>query len=178
LWSEKGTVRGLLAPVIKRYQIPFRAGPIRILSVNDVADQIEVTTSSGKAFVALYCGDWDPSGLDMSEWDLPNRLERYSGGTNFTLERIALIESDLAELPSFPLESKKDDPRADWYRRNYNPRVCWELDAMKPGELRERVEGEILNYIDQELWERADMVEKAERESIREFASALKSLGR
>ncbi len=24
LWSEKGTVRGLLAPVIDKYQIPFR----------------------------------------------------------------------------------------------------------------------------------------------------------
>ena len=47
---------------------------------------------------------------------------------------------------------------------------------MNPVDLRERVENEILDYIDQEKWQRADMVERAERESIREFASALKTL--
>ena len=85
--------------------------------MNDIADQItETVYVDEKAFVALYCGDWDPSGLDMSERDLPNRLVRYGDGAEFTLERIALIEDDLSGLPSFPLESKKDDPRYPWYR--------------------------------------------------------------
>ena len=178
LWSEKGTVRGLLDPVIRRYQIPFRVmhGYSSATSVNDIADQIADTVLEDKKFVALYCGDWDPSGLDMSEWDLPNRLKRYSGGTEFTLKRIALIAEDLPGLPDFPLESKKDDSRFDWYRRKFHPSKCWELDAMSPIDLRHRVEEEIKSWIDHVKWKRADVVEKAERESIREFASALKTL--
>jgi hypothetical protein len=176
LWSEKGTVRGLLGPVINRYQITFRVmhGYGSATFVKDIADDI---TNRGKEFVALYCGDWDPSGLDMSERDLPNRLERYGDDdAAFTLKRIALIEEDLPGLPSFPLETKDKDPRYDWYRENYHPTVCWELDAMNPVELRERVEDAILEYIDLSKWRRADEVEAAERASIREFASNLKSL--
>ena len=180
LWSEKGTVRGLLAPVISRYQIPFRVmhGYSSATNTHDIADQIcNTVVYNEKEFVALYCGDWDPSGLDMSEWDLPNRLKRYGDATaTFTVRRIALIESDLADLPSFPLETKSKDPRFAWYKANYHPKVCWELDAMNPNDLRERVKGEILSYIDQKKWQRADVVERAERESIREFASALKTL--
>ena len=59
---------------------------------------------------------------------------------------------------------------------NYDPDVCWELDAMSPVDLRERVEDEILSYIDDEKWARADQVERAERESIKEFSDMLKTL--
>jgi hypothetical protein len=130
----------------------------------------------GKDFVALYIGDWDPSGLDMSVRDLPGRLERYGDGADFTIRRIALIEDDLAWLPSFSLESKKRDPRYEWYKRNYHPSVCWEIDALNPNDLRERVEDEILSYIDDEKWDRAELVEQAERESIQHFANQLKTL--
>jgi hypothetical protein len=54
--------------------------------------------------------------------------------------------------------------------------VCWELDAMNPVDLRHRVEEEILNYIDDEAWERAELVEQAERASIRQFSDTLKTL--
>jgi hypothetical protein len=37
----------------------------------------EINHDEGKDFVALYVGDWDPSGLHMSEVDLPERLQRY-----------------------------------------------------------------------------------------------------
>ena len=47
---------------------------------------------------------------------------------------------------------------------------------MNPVDLRERVEDEIQSYIDDELWDRAEQVEQAERESIRQYANILKSL--
>jgi hypothetical protein len=178
LWSEKSTVKGLLAPIIRRYQIPFRImrGFASASEAKDVSDQIEYTVGEGKDFVALYIGDWDPSGLFMSECDLPNRLERYGDGAQFTIRRITLIEDDLAGLPSFPLESKRGDPRFEWYRRNYHPSVCWEVDALNPNTLRERVEDAILDYIDIEAWKRVEQIEQAERESIRHFANQLKAL--
>ena len=179
MWSEKGTVRGLLDPVIRRYQIPFRV-------MHGYSERYQRERRGGSDQRNRLCGREEfrravlrrlgPQRLRHERVGFPNRLERYSDGTEFELRRVALIESDLAGLPSFKLESKKEDPRFNWYRRNYNPEVCWELDAMKPNDLRERVEDEILGYIDQEKWQRADMVERAERESVREFASALKTL--
>ena len=178
VWSEKGTVKGLLGPILYRYQVPFSVmhGFGSATKLHNLTDKIDSVVDQGQEFVALYIGDFDPSGLYMSERDLPERLEKYSGGTDFTLRRIALVEDDLAGLPSFPLETKEKDPRAPWYRRNHHPSLCWELDAMNPNDLRDRVEEEILSYIDMELWERAEMVERAERASIKQYADILKSL--
>lgn len=82
--------------------------------------------------VALYVGDWDPSGLYMSEVDLPRRLERY--GSLWSFERIALTHDDLAGLPHFDTASKSGDVRLKWYLQNTSAdtRKSWELDAMDP----------------------------------------------
>lgn len=40
-----------------------------------------------------FVGDFDPSGLHMSEVDLPRRLERYGGDVRIT--RVAITESDI-----------------------------------------------------------------------------------
>jgi hypothetical protein len=84
--------------------------------------------------VLFYVGDYDPSGMYMSEIDLPARLRSYGAG-DFSFERIALLESDLSDLPDF--EAKKTDPRYKWFVDNYGKKA-WELDAMDPNELRDR----------------------------------------
>ncbi len=104
----------------------------------------------------------------MSERDLPRRLEEY--GANVFLNRIALDEHDVrsGELPSFRADTKRGDTRYDWFVRNYG-NECWELDALPPPVLRERVRSEILSYIDQEAWNHCAKVEKAELESLKKF---------
>jgi hypothetical protein len=165
VWSEKGTIRGTLGPVLEEYGVTFRVmhGYASATVVNDIA---ELSTSIDKPFVALYVGDWDPSGKHMSDIDLPRRLEAYGG--NLTVERVALREDDLQGLPSFNLESKAKDPRYHWFRRHVGA-VCYELDAMPPPLLRHRVEAEIRSFIDRDLWDHARMVESAEVQSMEEF---------
>ena len=73
VWSEKGTIRGVLKPVLDHYAVGFRVmhGFASATAVNDVA---EAADARGRPLVALYVGDYDPSGLYMSERDLPQRL--------------------------------------------------------------------------------------------------------
>ena len=113
----------------------------------------------------LYVGDWDPSGLCMSERDLPDRLARY-GGDHVTLKRIALTKDQLTGLPSFPAADKKDDKRFRWFVKNFGNR-CWELDALDPNDLRACVEEEILALIEPIAWQRCAVVNAAEQESMR-----------
>jgi hypothetical protein len=79
VWSEKGTVRGALAPVLTEFAVTFRVfhGFASATAVNEIATQTEL----GRSLIALYVGDWDPSGLHMSEWDLPERLVNGAGGS-------------------------------------------------------------------------------------------------
>lgn len=116
-----------------------------------------------RQLVILYVGDWDCSGMHMSEADLPGRLRRYGG--RVTLRRIALTAEDIADpaLPLFP--AKSTDSRYRWFVERYGTR-CWELDTMNPNDLRARVEAHIRASIDWEAWERCRLAEKAEKDSI------------
>jgi hypothetical protein len=165
VWSEKGTVRGVLAPVLEEYGVGFRVmhGFGSATTINDVSQY-----DDGRPLIILYIGDFDPSGLWMSERDVPERLERY-GGDHISIRRIALLHDDcmaFGERPAFNVEEKRKDPRAPWFRRTYG-QLCWELDAMDPNDLRARVEAEINEHIEPEAWERCRVVDEAERQSLR-----------
>jgi hypothetical protein len=177
LWSEKGTVRGLLKPILNRYGVGFNA-------VHGFTSATEVHNTSqdndGRELVVLYVGDFDPSGMFMSEVDLPKRFAKY-GGDHITLKRIALTTEQVPGLPSFPAsdkaskKGKKGDSRYPWFVQNYG-HTCWELDAMDPNDLRDRVEDEIKKLIEPIAWERCERVNAAEKNNLREFLLKWKSL--
>jgi hypothetical protein len=162
VWSEKGTVRGVLQPVLDKYAVGFRVmhGYSSATSIYDVAND-----GDDKPLNVLYVGDRDPSGMHMSEIDLPQRIEKY-GGDHIDLQRIALTEWQVDDLQSFSASDKKKDPRYTWFVENYG-KLCWELDAMDPRDLREIVEEEIRDRIEPVAWARCEQVNKAEQESLR-----------
>ena len=167
VWSEKGTVRGTLAPILKKYGVTFRVlhGYGSATALHNVADE---TQRSDKSLEVLYVGDWDPSGLHMSAVDLPDRLDRY--GADACIERIALNENDVLhrDLPAFEALSKRGDTRYEWFVERYGHR-CWELDALSPVTLRERVEAEIKDRLVVGTWDRSMRIEAAERSSMEEI---------
>jgi hypothetical protein len=166
VWSEKGTVRGVLQPVLDHFAVGFRVmhGFTSATAVNEVAQD-----SDGRELVVLYVGDFDPSGLFMSERDLPQRLVEY-GGDHVHLIRIALTRNQTANLPSFPASDKRKDPRYSWFVERYGNR-CWELDAMDPRDLRECVERAIKKLIEPTARARCETVNAAELESLRGILS-------
>jgi hypothetical protein len=99
--------------------------------------------------------------------DLPRRLEKY-GGHHVDFRRLALLQDQVDNLPSFPAADKKKDLRYKWFVRNYG-NTCWELDAMDPRDLRELVEEAIQGVIDWEAWNRCAVVQNAESGSLRDF---------
>ncbi|MCL4182160.1 MAG: hypothetical protein KJ011_01780 [Burkholderiaceae bacterium] len=168
VWSEKGTIRGTLAPVLDKFGVTFRVmhGFSSATAMNGIAEE---TRANHKPLTVLYLGDWDPSGLHMSERDIPSRLDRYDGEA--TVRRIALRVDDVAtgtRLPSFDAESKTGDSRHRWFVENYGHR-CWELDSLSPVTLRERVQAEIIRRLDVAAWGHAIDIEQAETDSMREF---------
>jgi hypothetical protein len=160
--SEKGTVRGLLKPVLDRYAVGFQVmhGFSSATIVYDISQD-----DDGRPLIILYVGDFDPSGMFMSEVDLPNRFSKYDGD-HITLRRIALTREHVSGLPSFPATDKRKDPRYSWFVRNYGDR-CWELDAMDPNDLRDCVEQAIIGLIEPVAWKRCERINRAEQESLK-----------
>jgi hypothetical protein len=170
VWSEKGTVRGVLAPVLDHYAVGFLPvhGFSSATSVHDSAED-----DDGRDLIVLYVGDFDPSGLFMSEVDLPARIAKYDGD-HIRLKRIALIGEQREELPSFPAADKRKDPRYKWFVANHGHH-CWELDAMDPRDLRDCVEENIKRLIEPTAWARCETVNAAELESMRTILSNWKA---
>jgi len=163
VWSEKATVGGVLAPVLETYAVPFRVnrGYASATAVMDMA----VASQQGN-MIALYVGDFDPSGLHMSEEDLPARLAEYGASEAMRIERIAITAEDAdGDIPSFDADTKVADPRWQWFRKRYGTR-CWELDALDPVVLRDRVETAIKGHIAPEPWERIAVAERAITKSV------------
>lgn len=174
VWSEKGTIRGTIAPVLKKCGVAFRVlhGYGSATSLHDAAEE---SLATDKPMTVLYLGDHDPSGMSMSVNDIPKRIKKYGGMVE--LKRIALDAKDVApgtSLPSFEAETKKADSRYKWFVENYGP-TCWELDALPPNILRRRVEEEIFSLIDLGPWNKSVSVERAEVESMGNFLQAWKT---
>jgi hypothetical protein len=181
--SEKGTVRGTLAPILDAFAVEFLpvGGYASATRVRELAE-----LRQDKPLRLLYLGDHDPSGRGMSDLDLPRRLVRYASedpadkdwsaaevahyaaAWGLDVRRIALTVADCADLGEdlgFPASDKDDDPRYAWFTDVHGP-WCWELDAMNPTVLRERVAGAIQAEIDLGQWERYVAAERLERASI------------
>lgn len=156
-------MRGLLAPVLDHYAVGFFPvhGFSSATAVHDIAED-----DDGRDLIVLYVGDFDPSGMFMSEEDLPKRLAAYDGD-HVKLKRIALTNTQTAGLPSFPVTDKKKDPRYRWWLRSGYGKRCWELDAMDPNDLRDCVKREIRKLIEPVAWRRCEAVNAAEQESLK-----------
>lgn len=168
VWSEKGTVRGTLWPILSAYGVTFRVlhGFGSATTLNDIARR---SLYSIKPITALYVGDFDCSGMFMSEVDIPIRIERYQG--EIELRRIALTEDDTkTDLPHFDAATKSGDSRYRWFVDRYGHR-CWELDALSPVTLRQRVEGSILEMLNTDAWNHSLSIERVEVESMRQFGA-------
>lgn len=173
VWSEKGTVRGTLAPVLSRYGITFRVmhGYGSATALHDIASE---SSRSDKPLTVFYVGDFDCSGMHMSEVDIPQRIRRYKGAA--TIRRIALALEDVgtaSDLPHFDADTKAGDSRYSWFVSRYGTR-CWELDALSPVTLRQRVNDAIAGMIDADAWNRALMVERAEVEAMQNYSEQWK----
>jgi hypothetical protein len=169
VWSEKGTVRGTLAPILDQYGVTFRVmhGFGSATAVHDVA---LATQANPQPLTVFYVGDYDPSGMHMSEVDLKQRLHRY-GQRGMRWRRVALtrpqIDASLTEAMGFDAATKDGDSRYRWFVERYGNR-CWELDAMSPVDLRHDVEEAIKHMIVPELWDRCRLIEQAECDSLKE----------
>lgn len=82
--------------------------------------------------------------------------------------RVALERADCYGLPSFDVSTKSGDKRHDWFVKEYGT-TCWELDAMSPVSLRERVRAVVEELLNRDAWDHAIKIEKVQVESLQAF---------
>ena len=97
VWSEKGTIRGVLSPVLDEYGVGFRVmhGFGSATEVYNIAQN-----DDGRPLIALYVGDWDPSGLFMSDRTCPKDFQDTTASMWFSNALLSRKANCAASPPS------------------------------------------------------------------------------
>lgn len=189
IWVEKDAVVGSIEELTNDLGVRLRPGK-GFQSTTKVHEIAELFSRIKKPIFVYYLGDHDASGR-KAEDELKDRVHshllnllldrdsdhgsigRAYAGTYFSMERLAIHPEDIRTYRLPPLKVKSTDPRAPGFRAKYGNR-CVELDALPVVELRRRIQTAVEQHIDSDSWARAINVEKAETQSIVEFAERMK----
>lgn len=156
VWVEKDALSGVLSRVTNKYHIRLMVNR-GYTSISALYDAQKRLTDGD---VILYFGDHDHSGLDMLR-DIKDRMLEFNLGIDVV--PIALTMQQVRAFNPPPNPAKFEDPRSDWYIREYGE-VSWELDALPPKELIRLCEDAILERIDLDLYN--DILEQEKKDVI------------
>jgi hypothetical protein len=162
VWCEKAALSGVIGPTCRELEVPYFAcrGYSSASAMHEAAQRLVAHVHRGQRVTVLYLGDHDPSGSDMTR-DVRTRLERY--GCTVSVRRVALTMDQIDEHKPPPNPIKWTDSRGAAYHAMHGD-LCWELDALDPATLRGLIEDAVVEFRDDDLWDRS--VEK-EAETVR-----------
>jgi len=156
LWCEKDGQAQFLSQAAYDYRVPvyITKGYSSFTVLTEASQRI----GNGDEWVILYCGDFDPTGLDI-ERNLREELRNL--GSIPMIERIALTQADLPTLPAHAaLSIKRGDTRAKQFIERYGThQKCYELEAMPAATLLTKVKTAIEKHMDMDALREAEQLE-------------------
>jgi hypothetical protein len=142
----------------------------------DAAQRIRRRKSlHGQETIVIYLGDHDPSGLDMSEGDIPKRFEIFFDKWNrasffnerrpFEIKRVALNWDQIEQYQPPPNPAKETDSRFAAYQEQFGDE-SWELDALDPNTLLAIIQEAIDEVKDADLFKEIKEREESQRQIL------------
>lgn len=165
VWIEKEGLAPICSHVTRRYRVPLYPGKgYTSLSFSRQAALHAIEAlDTGQRVIVLQWGDYDPSGVNISE-SLAEHYRLHGAGAAEVI-RVGLNAKhiDLFGLPTRP--TKTSDTRS----RNFGDARSVELDALAPPKLKEWIEEEIRHHIKSSVWKRTLAKESAQRKSLEDW---------
>jgi hypothetical protein len=150
VWIEKDALAGFLSPLCKDLGVGLvvSRGYTSYTFKQEAIQRFKRIVEQDREPVLLYLGDLDPSGFDIYRC-LETEIE------DAQVERIGLHPDDVNQFGLVPNPIKDDDTRAPGFRERY-PELgsnVYELDALPPGQLIDRVRRNVLRFFDTDIHE-------------------------
>ncbi|MDO8565829.1 MAG: hypothetical protein Q7S04_01415 [Candidatus Moranbacteria bacterium] len=147
VWCEKAVA---IRQITDKYDVSLLAGG-GYRSSSALYEASKRFKNIGKPIVILYLGDFDPSGLDI-ERDIETRM-RGVFDIEVDVQRVLLVLQDITDYQLLPSPVKPTDPRTAAYIAKYGVTDVYELDALPPNVIAEKLEEAICRNMDVELYE-------------------------
>jgi hypothetical protein len=91
---------------------------------------------------------------------------------NFEVIPVTLTMEQIKKYGPPPSPAKITDPRAKWYIERFG-KVSWELDSLRPLELRKLAERSVLEFVDVGKYGAWIERENKEKQALKDFADTL-----
>lgn len=171
IWVEKEALAGVVERAARLNDLSFLScrGYMSASEMYEAAQRIRRRRrNDGQETVIIYLGDHDPSGLDMSEGDIPKRfeifLEKY-GQDPIEVNRVALNWDQIELYQPPPNPAKETDSRFAAYQEQFGDE-SWELDALDPNTLLAIIQAAIDGVKDADLFEEVRDREESQRQVL------------
>jgi hypothetical protein len=166
VWVEKDAMADFVDSVVDDYRIPVYVakGYGSATVIKNAADRYE----DGEGWTLLYCGDFDPSGLDI-ERNLTDTLAEH--GAFPEIVRVALTQEHTRALPEVAaLPLKTGDSRTRGFVAQYGAeQKGYELDALPASQLRTLILLTVAEYLDLAAFNEALEIERTVRDAAAKY---------
>jgi hypothetical protein len=162
VWTEKDAIASILVSKTDEFDVPLMVcrGFSSKTFLHSTGREIK---RQGKPAHIFYFGDYDPSGLSISNV-IERDLRKYSDNSEIYFKRLAVTEQQIVDfnLPTRP--TKETDSRS----KNFAGESV-ELDAIPAATLKVLAHNAIVDLIDPNAYWSVLSAEQSERESLAQF---------
>jgi hypothetical protein len=148
VWVEKDAMAEFMNTTCGDYRVPVyvNKGFASITVIEEAARRF----GNGKGWTVLYCGDFDPSGLEI-ETVMLDKLAEHKSYPDIVRVALTQVDTKAPELAPAGLALKKGDSRTKKFIQKYGEdQQGFELDSMPATQLRQRLVATLNSYLDVE----------------------------
>lgn len=168
VWVEKDALSSFVNEVCGPWEVPVVVSRGYVSVTFREQAKLRFAAADGDG-VILYFGDFDSSGMDITR----NIEEGMAGYAE--VKRVALTSNDITQYSLPPNPIKDTDPRAAKFRAMFGE-GSYELDALHPSVLKDRVRTVIESHWDWDLGERMAQKERHWRANYTDLQNEMRTL--
>ncbi|MEV7470154.1 hypothetical protein AB0O20_27175 [Streptomyces kronopolitis] len=172
VWCESDSVGGVLLPITSAWGVGLYSCRGQS-SKTFVYEAVQQYAHQGKGVTVVFCGDWDPTGRCVPR-SVIERMKRYGiGDLDLEFRQIAITADDVrsGRLTTHDVNTRDVNYkryREECLREGIDPHTAVEVEALRPGLLRQRLDKTIEGLVDDvRQWNIEFRTEEAERELLK-----------
>lgn len=181
VWCESDSASGVLEPVTSAWGVGLYSCRGQS-SKTFVYEAVQHYARQDRPVTVVFCGDWDPSGRSVPR-SVVERIGRYGrNGVDLDFQQVAITADDVraGQLTTHDVNTRDVNYkryREECLREGIDPHVAVEVEALRPGLLRQRLDAVIEGLVDDvRQWNVETRTEEAERELLRSLQGTVKKI--
>jgi hypothetical protein len=151
VWVEKDALIDVIGKAAKEAGTPYFAckGNPSVDALHDAAMRFKrMQEDEDKICRVVYCGDHDPSGINIPR-SIAGYMKEFR--VDVTIERIALNLDQIRALNLPPNTAKEADKLYKRYVAEFGIKESWEIDALPPQYIHKLITDSVNTYFDEDI---------------------------